>query len=595
MTESSLTELLNHEELTGLTVLISDIMETVTARQIKSLDTIPRKSRILGFGWSSPTIEPSQSTEPISSIQENRNSVYHKDPHEIEGDIAPRIQEIKSAAIASQDAWRTAFFQRIIQATHKEEKSNSTHSNATETPKLNNIPLKPDGLRYWFPPISSSLPSLLTIEKRSLVIHAILLLAISLETYDPRSRTLLLELCCSLHVPVSALLKQESATARVLISSAKSSGNQPEDPTALTADSHVQKRIEEGRSSQRWKVGLATLGGALLVGVTGGLAAPLVAAGLGTLLSGIGLGGTVAAGYLGAMAASGPLIGGLFGAYGGNMSGNMMKRYAEQVQDFAFLPLRPNQESKLRVFVCISGWLTNEDEIVSPWTAFSDYSSVYALRWEKKALLELGTALDTFVRQYAIGYIKSEIIKRTVLASLWSALWPVGLLKLGRVIDNPFNVAKARSDKAGLVLADAIIDRAQGRRPISLVGYSLGARVIYSCLLNLAERKAFGLVENAVLIGAPTPSTTESWALMRSVVGGRLVNVYSAEDWVLGFMYRTSAIQLGVAGLQQVEGVEQVENFDVGDIVDGHLKYSESISQILGRVLDADLASVADR
>jgi Protein of unknown function (DUF726) len=63
----------------------------------------------------------------------------------------------------------------------------------------------------------------------------------------------------------------------------------------------------------------------------GGLAAPLVAAGLGSLLGGIGLGGTVAAGYLGGMAASAPLVGSLFGAYGGRLTGEMMNRYSKEV------------------------------------------------------------------------------------------------------------------------------------------------------------------------------------------------------------------------------------------------------------------------
>lgn len=149
---------------------------------------------------------------------------------------------------------------------------------------------------------------------------------------------------------------------------------------------------------------------------------------------------------------------------------------------------------------------------------------------------------------------------------------------------------KNRSEKTGLILADAIIHRAQGKRPISLIGFSLGARVIYSCLLSLAERKAFGLVETVVLMGAPVPSATETWTLMRAVVSGRLVNAYASEDWVLGFLYRTSAIQLGVAGLQPIEGVEGVENFDVGDVIDGHLSYAYSTQAIVTRILDADLA-----
>ena len=74
---------------------------------------------------------------------------------------------------------------------------------------------------------------------------------------------------------------------------------------------------------------------AFLVAFLGGLATPLVAAGLGTLMGGIGLGGTVAAGYLGAMAASAPLVGGLFGAYGGRLTGEMMDRYSKEVSIYS--------------------------------------------------------------------------------------------------------------------------------------------------------------------------------------------------------------------------------------------------------------------
>jgi len=76
---------------------------------------------------------------------------------------------------------------------------------------------------------------------------------------------------------------------------------------------------------------------------------------------------------------------------------------------------------------------------------------------ETKALLDLGNALQTMLKGYAFGYIKAEIIKRTILGALWSALWPLGLLKIARVVDNPFSVAKNRAEKAGAVLAGNFI------------------------------------------------------------------------------------------------------------------------------------------
>jgi len=198
------------------------------------------------------------------------------------------------------------------------------------------------------------------------------------------------------------------------------------------------------------------------------------------------------------------------------------------------------------------------------------------------------------VSSAAWGYAKSEIIKRTIFADMMGALWPLGLLKISRVVDNPFSVAKSRADKTGEVLADALINKAQGERPVTLIGYSLGARVIYSCLMSLARRRAFGLVESAVLIGTPAPSSTGEWRLLRTLVSGRLVNVYSENDYVLGFLYRTSSIQYGVAGLQKIEGVPNVENIDVSDTVSGHLRYRFLVGSILKKIgfEDVELAEV---
>ncbi len=206
------------------------------------------------------------------------------------------------------------------------------------------------------------------------------------------------------------------------------------------------------------------------------------------------------------------------------------------------------------------------------------------MKYELEALLNLGNAMNGMVQSAAWGYAKKEIIQRTIFAELAAALWPIGLLKVARVIDNPFSVAKTRAEKAGEVLADALINRVQGERPVTLIGYSLGARVIYTCLMNLAKRKEFGIVENAVLIGSPTPSDTSDWRVLRSVVAGRLVNVYSVNDYVLGFMYRTSAIQYGVAGLQKVEALSTVENFDVSEDVSSHQRYRYLIGAILKKI-----------
>lgn len=271
----------------------------------------------------------------------------------------------------------------------------------------------------------------------------------------------------------------------------------------------------------------------------------------------------------------------------------MMDKYAREVKDFCFLPLRNEwgtgfrKEDKdirrLRVTIGINGWLMSEDEVTKPWRVLGDETEAFALRYEMDILIQLGRALDDMVSSCAWGVLKLEILKRTVLATLWAALWPFQLLKLASGVDNPFNLAKNRSEKAGRILADALINKVQGERPVTLVGYSLGSRVIYFCLKTLAERKAFGLVDTVVFIGAPTPSNRNHWQMMRSVVAGKMFNVYSENDYILAFLYRTTSIQLGIAGLQAIKDIEGVENIDLSEEVMGHLRYPALIAQILTR------------
>ncbi|EEH11518.1 DUF726 domain-containing protein [Histoplasma capsulatum G186AR] len=444
----------------------------------------------------------------------------------------------------------------------------------------------PKGSPSRYPPVETPLNELPRATKL-IILHSALLLLLSLQHYSAHSRVLLLRMAASLGLSVDDLVNDEIQVAEGLLQTAK----------VLTADEEAKAKVEKTKNSRKWKIGLASIAGGVLIGVTGGLAAPFVAAGIGAVMGGLGLGATVAAGYLGAVASSATVIGGIFGAYGARMTGKMMERYAKEVEDFAFLPIHtpihPEGESitsmttdqRLRVTIAISGWLTEQEDFVNPWRVLGRDSESFALRWEFKALAKLGNALTTIVRHTAWAFASKQAISGTVFSPILGAvMWPVALLNLSHIIDNPFSIAKIRADKAGQVLADALINKAQGERPVTLVGYSMGARVIFSCLTSLAKRRAYGLVESAILIGSPTPSTTSHWRLMRTVVSGRLVNVFSFNDSILGFLYRANSAQFGIAGLQSISGVPGIENFDVSDVVSGHLKYQYMVGYILKRI-----------
>lgn len=124
-------------------------------------------------------------------------------------------------------------------------------------------------------------------------------------------------------------------------------------------------------------MGLAALGGGVLVGVTGGLAAPLVGAGVTTVLGWLGVGGTAAGLLASGLAGSSVVCGALFG--GSRKSVEMVGRYTREVRDLAIEPVTPPRET-LAVRLCVSGWLDSPEDVTAPWTVLGG-DDTFALRW----------------------------------------------------------------------------------------------------------------------------------------------------------------------------------------------------------------------
>ena len=653
--EESLTTLLDEDQRGELTLLIASAMVAMRRTITSSFDANAGLTKDIVQDLKSEDDKiMNQSVDPATADVakiEAEKKLREQRQKELS---APQMKELREESLRFFDDWRGKVIERVGEVVNSKEKAAKHMKKAdppeskTHAPEDSKVDAGKDGkqtrheepsIEKFYPPIDTPLASMQE-KSKILIIHSTLLLLLSLEHYVAPSRTLLLYLTSSLKLPLKVLTEDEEKMAKGLLEAAKH----------MSGETETQKKAEENQSSRKWKVGLASVAGAALIGVTGGLAAPLVAAGVGSVMGGLGLGATAAAGYLGTVAGSSVIVGGLFGAYGGRMTGQMMDNYAREVEDFAFLPVQKNdddaedtekdekelaknsevvektltQDSKakdshdisakhaktkapedkvgqedpshrrLRVTIGITGWLTSKHEVTTPWHVLGHSTEVFALRFELEALLHLGNSLDAMVSSAAWGYAKSELIQRTVFAELMgAAMWPMTLIQVGRVVDNPFSIARQRAEKAGEVLADALINKAQGERPVTLIGYSLGARVIYSCLMSLARRRAFGLIESAILIGAPCPSTTADWRVMRSVVAGRLVNVFSENDYVLGFLYRTSSVQYGVAGLQKIEGLPSVENVDVSEAVSGHLRYRYLVGSILKKIGYEDIDPVA--
>jgi len=215
----------------------------------------------------------------------------------------------------------------------------------------------------------------------------------------------------------------------------------------------------------------------------------------------------------------------------------------------------------------------------------SEYSQLCS-RLGKRLLKPIQWVLSTQLASNAAVYAGSAALGGFFMGFSW----PITLLSMAYFIDNPWTVASRRASTAGKLLADILAARLHGRRPVTLVGYSIGARVIFKCLETLARMgpdRGHGIVETAVLLGAPVMPSPRQWAAVSSVCAHRLVNCYSETDWVLGFVYRASSTPHSVAGLGPAP-IDEVENVDVGGLVQDHTQYKSELEGILVRLGVAD-------
>ena len=115
------------------------------------------------------------------------------------------------------------------------------------------------------------------------------------------------------------------------------------------------------------------------------------------------------------------------------------------------------------------------------------------LVWERDVLVDVTSSMRALAGSLAQSSAQDAIVygaaTTTVGIVLTSLLLPIALLQATQYIDSTWTLAVERADAAGLALADALcaVD-VVGARPVTLVGYSLGARVVFKCLEELARR-----------------------------------------------------------------------------------------------------------
>lgn len=364
----------------------------------------------------------------------------------------------------------------------------------------------------------------------------------------------------------------------------------------------VVEREREKVSWGKWAaMGGGFIAGGLVIGVTGGLAAPLIAPAL------VGLTG---ASFL---ATSGGIVmlGTLFGLGGGGLAGYKVERRLRGVSSFSFAELQTRARKagigipSLHATICCSGLLLEDSQQVESWKRVFEHATdgrdAFAIECEADMMKQAGTGLRSYMLDNLIrtGGTKAaeQVVKKTALAGIAAITLPLSVFNAASAtLDGVFVRAKTRSHKAGLILAETLRNEVQGHRPVILIGTSLGAATILTALTELAKdpENTSHLIDSVVLVSAPITPSPSTLKMARSIVQRRFINAFSSNDMVcgiaawLGSGISVEELKAGklprVIGSRAIDGVPGLENINISDIITSHFQVNESDK--LARILD---------
>ena len=271
-------------------------------------------------------------------------------------------------------------------------------------------------------------------------------------------------------------------------------------------------------------------------------------------------------------------------------------------------------------------WLEDDERcpIVWDWRRLYGIADIHTISWESQHLSSLCHIVENLALEVSSQATKVALQFSVIGAIISAVAIPSALLTASKLIDDPYQICILRADEAGRELAKCLL-QSDEKRPVSLVGFSFGARVIYACLRELArqqeiwedsrvpktcgspdqkdgsrlpsflqkkksrenlrfeyDREPASLVEDVVFIGLPRVLDKTVISSCRRVTGGRLVNCYISHDWLLSLMF---AARGGFpCGIRPITDVPGVENIDVSDLVESHIRYADAVPRILQRV-----------
>ena len=238
------------------------------------------------------------------------------------------------------------------------------------------------------------------LDLRWTVLCDLFLVLIADSVYDARSRTLLERVGQLLEVPWLDICRFEKRVTDSL--------EMQEAANKETWDEagHLENRRKLALKRRYMMMGLATVGGTLVIGLSAGLLAPVIGAGLAAGFTTIGVAGT--SGFL-AGAGGTALITSGAAISGGTIAVRASNRRTGAVKTFEYRPLHNNK--RVNLIVTVSGWMNGKiDDVRLPYSTVDPVmGDLYSVLWEPEMLRSMGDTINILATE-----VNSPIPSRTV-------------------------------------------------------------------------------------------------------------------------------------------------------------------------------------
>ena len=238
------------------------------------------------------------------------------------------------------------------------------------------------------------------IDLRWTVLCDLFLLLIADSVYDARSRVLLERVGESLDIPWIDICRFEKRVTDAL------EMQQAAEKENWNEDEHMVSRAKLAKKHRYMMMGLATVGGGLVIGLSAGLLAPVIGAGLAAGFTTIGVTGTssflAGAGGAAIITSSAAASGSFIGVRAAN-------RRTGAVKTFEYRPLHNNK--RVNLIVTVSGWLTGKvDDVRLPFSTVDPImGDIYSVLWEPEMLRSMGDTINILATEVSSHRTLSEL------------------------------------------------------------------------------------------------------------------------------------------------------------------------------------------